>query len=163
MRGERNGRRHASPRLPPVACHLAPSASPLPLCDGASLAAHLSESARHLSRRAPAHPAIKSHVRPSPNPRRRRRRCILPVRAPSSPPPVVSMNMAGISKAPAATSSSSSDSRPSRVTRKRRSVRCRPRGGGVAARRPSAPRPVSASEFTASSCCAVYSRACAWR
>jgi hypothetical protein len=161
-RRERNGRRHASPRLPLVACHLAPARLAAPSASYPRsatgrrwLPTFQSPPATCQAAPRPAYPAIKSHVLPSPNPRRRRRRCILPVRAPSSPPPVVSMDMGGISKPPASTSSSSSDSRPSRVTRKRRSARCRPRGGGAAARRPSAPRPVSASEFTDSLLCGV--------
>lgn len=114
----------------------------------------ISEPARHLSPRAPRlrvsarppHPAIKASPAPTLD------AVVVAAAAATAAAATSSLTgMAGINKrrtSPASTSSSSGgDVLPQRVTRKRRSVR---RGARTAARRPSsAPRPVSASEFTA--------------
>lgn len=162
---------HASPRLPPGACHLAPArlaapARPRPRPDGGALPPpphlHPFQSPPATCHRAPPPPRLrppapsgyKSPARPNPRRRRRRRRA-----ATSS---ARSTGMAGINKrrtSPVSTSSSSGDVLPQRVTRKRRSAR---RGPRSAARRPSsAPRPVSASEFTGS--CVLLRFVCAVR
>ncbi|WVZ69087.1 hypothetical protein U9M48_017931 [Paspalum notatum var. saurae] len=156
---------HASPRLPPGACHLAPARlaasarpRPRPRPDGgrgalASLPpppAPISERARHLSPHGPRlrvsarppHPAIKAPPDPT-----------LDADADTAAAAAELPRMAGgISSkrrtSPASTSSSSGgDGLPMLVTRKRRSVRRRPRG---AARRPSsAPRPVNELDLNA--------------
>jgi hypothetical protein len=176
---------HASPRLPPGACHLAPArlaAPPRPRpatrerCLSSLPPAPISEPARHLSPRAPRlrvsarppHPAIKAPPAPTLG------ADAAAAAAAASPPPPSTIafffssaggGMAGISKrrtSPVSSSSSSGDGMPRRITRKPRSARRGPRG---AVRRPPATRPVSASEFTVSSCCAgIYaSSSCARR